>query len=78
VARAPNLSRGSLRVRPASRRHGGEPGHRVNEAGLVIRRYKDSWLTNHRLAWDAAVDAVARLNADISEDADWRYSRQGA
>ena len=43
----------------------------VNEAGLVIGRYKDSWLTDHPLAWDAAVDAVADLNAGISEDAGW-------
>jgi hypothetical protein len=39
--------------------------------GLIIGRCKDSWLTDHPLAWDAAVDAVADLYADISEDADW-------
>jgi hypothetical protein len=39
----------------------------VNEAGLAVGRYKYSWLTDHPLAWDAAVDAVADLNADISE-----------
>jgi hypothetical protein len=66
-----------VRVRPASQRHGGEPGHRVNEAGLAVGRSKDSWLTDHPLAWDAAVDAVADLNADISEDADWTVSRRG-
>ena len=46
-------------------------------AGLVIRRYKCRWLTDHPLAWDAAVDAVAGLNADISEDAGWTVSRHG-
>jgi hypothetical protein len=43
----------------------------VNEAGLAVGRYNYSCLTDHPLAWDAAVDAVADLNADISEDADW-------
>jgi hypothetical protein len=52
-------------------RHGGEPGHRVNDAGLVVGCYKDSWLTDRPLAWDAAVDAVADLNDGISEDAGW-------
>jgi hypothetical protein len=26
----------------------------VNEAGLVIGRYKYSWLTDHPLAWDTS------------------------
>ena len=43
----------------------------VNDAGLAVGRYKDSWLTDHPLAWDAAVDAVADLNDGISEDAGW-------
>ena len=43
----------------------------VNEAGLAIGRYKYSWLTDHPLVWDAAVDAVADLNDGISEDAGW-------
>jgi hypothetical protein len=38
--------------------------------GLIIGPCKDSWLTDHPLAWDVAIDAVADLNADISEDAD--------
>ena len=41
----------------------------VNEAGLAVGRYQDSWLIDHPLTWDAAVDAVADLNANISEDA---------
>jgi hypothetical protein len=49
----------------------------VNEAGLAVGCYKDSCLTDHPLAWDAAVDAVAGLNADISEDAGWTVSRHG-
>jgi hypothetical protein len=40
-------------------------------AGLAVGRHKDSWLTDHPLAWDVAVDAVADLNADISEDVGW-------
>jgi hypothetical protein len=40
-----------------------------NEAGLVIGRYKHSWLTDHPLAWDA--DAVGDLNDGISGDAGW-------
>jgi hypothetical protein len=40
-------------------------------AGLAVGRHQDSWLTDHLLAWDAAGDAVADLNADISEDAGW-------
>jgi hypothetical protein len=40
-------------------------------AGLAVGRYQDSWLTDHRLAWDVAVDAVADLNAGMSEDAGW-------
>ena len=43
-------------------------------AGLAVGRYQDSWLTDHPLVWDAAGDAVADLNADISEDADWTVS----
>ena len=43
-------------------------------AGLAVGRHQDSWLTDHPLAWDPAVDAVADLNADISEDADWTVS----
>jgi hypothetical protein len=43
----------------------------VNEAGLAVGRYQESWLTYHPLAWDAAVDAVADLDADISGDAGW-------
>ena len=39
---------------------------------------QDSCFTEHPLAWDAAVDAVADLNADMSEDADWTVSRHGA
>ena len=37
----------------------------VNEAGLAVGRYQESWLTDYPLAWDAAVDAVADLN-DLS------------
>jgi hypothetical protein len=44
---------------------------KVNEAGLAIRRYKYSGLTDHPLAWDPAADAVADLNDGISEDASW-------
>jgi probable HAF family extracellular repeat protein len=43
----------------------------VNEAGLVIGRYKYSWLTDHPLAWDPAADAVTDLNDGISQDAGW-------
>ena len=43
----------------------------VNDAGLAVGRYRESWLTDHPLAWDAAVDAVADLNDGISEDAGW-------
>jgi len=46
----------------------------VNDAGLAVGRYRESWLTDHPLAWDAAVDAVADLNDGISEDADWTVS----
>jgi hypothetical protein len=40
-------------------------------AGLAVGRYKDSWLTDHPLAWDPAVDAVTDLNDGITEDAGW-------
>jgi hypothetical protein len=43
----------------------------VNEAGLAIGRSKDSWLTDHPLAWDAAVDAVTDLNDGITGDVGW-------
>jgi hypothetical protein len=42
----------------------------VNEAaGHWTLKY--SWLTNHPLVWDAAVDAVTDLNNGFSEDAGW-------
>jgi hypothetical protein len=50
----------------------------VNKAGLAVGPYEDSWLPEHPLAWDAAVDPVADLNDGISEDADWTVSRHGA
>ena len=46
-------------------------------AGRAVGRYKDRWLIDHPLTWDAAVDAVADLNAGISEDAGERR-RPGA
>jgi hypothetical protein len=64
-------------VRPASRRHGGEPGHRVNEAGLAVGRYQESWLTYYPLARDAAVDAVADLNDASPKTPAGRCSRHG-
>ena len=48
----------------------------VNEARPAIGCYKDSWLTDHPLAWDAAA-GVTDLNDGISEDAG-RCSRYGA
>ena len=44
----------------------------VNEAGLAVGRYREGWLTDYPLAWDAAVEALADLNAGISEDAGGR------
>jgi hypothetical protein len=44
------------------------PGQRGR---LAVGCYKDSWLTDHSLAWDAAGDAVADLNDGMSEDAGW-------
>jgi hypothetical protein len=56
---------------PASRGHGGELGHRRQEAGLAVGRYECSYLTDHPLAWDAAADAVADLIGGVPEDAGW-------
>ena len=50
----------------------------VNKAGLAVGRYKDSWLTDHPLAWDAAVDAVTDLNAASPRTPAGRCSRHGA
>ena len=74
MARAPNLERviteGPSGI-SAARWGAWPPGQRGR---LAVGRYQDSWLTDHPLVWDAAGDAVADLNADISEDADWTVS----
>jgi hypothetical protein len=72
VARAPNLERVS--TEGSVRQLGGTVERLatgVNEAGLAVGCYKDSWLPDHPLAWDAAGDAVTDLNDGISEDAGW-------
>jgi hypothetical protein len=57
--------------RPVSQRHGESLATGVNKIGLAIGRSKDSWLTDHALAWDATVDAVTDLNDGITGDVGW-------
>jgi hypothetical protein len=46
-------------------------GRHLGARWLAVGRYKESWLPDHPLAWDTALDAAARLNDGISEDANW-------
>jgi hypothetical protein len=71
VARAPPLSRSSLKGPSGGGGTVESLATGVNDAGPAVGYYKYSCLTDHPLAWDAAVDAVADLNDGISEDAGW-------